>query len=408
MEKGTIVWVIGRLEAPAGGERLLLEGAKYYREQGYDVHIITWHFNEAALYDGSYECKNIHIIGKTDTPRNKVFKRAAERLMGVFSLIKLIRLLKPKFMIAQGDYDVALVYFASIFTSTPYAYLVFGQMYQYPKDIAKYSLMFRRHLKGIVTSYKGYSSTIPLKRPKSSLLNVITSEIICVVRYFAARKAFVRVVFSEQVKKEVKLVYGKDAIIAKGAFNSDIFSYIPNIAKAKEELGIAFDQKVVLSASTLNVKKRIDLILQSFSLIKTPNCRLIIAGKGPEEAALQSLTVKLGLESRVQFIGFIPEKDLFKVKSMCDVFISLDVADFDISPLEALALDTRMVCTSDLELDTNLKTHSGIFISASDSEVDVADSIDLALNYKKIDDRDKLKQYTWSHYFDVILTNFKR
>lgn len=406
MDKGTIVWVIGRLEAPAGGERLLLEGAKYYREAGYDVHIITWHFDKAALYEGSYENKNIHIIGKKDTPRHQVFKRAFERFNGIFQLVRLLRDLKPRFMVAQGDYDVALVYMASVVTRIPYAYLVFGQMYQYPNDIAKYSLVFRRHLKRIVTNYKGYSSTIPLKRPKSSLVNIITSEVICVVRYFAARKAFVRVVFSEQVKMEVHLVYGKSAVMAKGAFNSDIFSYTPDIVKARSEFGLTIGQKVILSASTLNVKKRIDLILRSFAQVTDTNCVLIVAGKGPEESNLKRLTRELGIESRVQFIGFIPENDLFKVKSMCDFFISLDVADFDISPLEALALGTGLVCTSDLELDDNLKSHKGIFISASDSAPDIATSINMAIKSSLIDQREKLKMYTWAHYFDVILDNF--
>jgi glycosyltransferase involved in cell wall biosynthesis len=74
---------------------------------------------------------------------------------------------------------------------------------------------------------------------------------------------------------------------------------------------------LVLYLGRLKRYKRVDLIVRAFArVVKThPDARLIIAGQGDARGALVELVVQLGLESSVEFAGFVSEadkRDLFR------------------------------------------------------------------------------------------------
>jgi glycosyltransferase involved in cell wall biosynthesis len=71
------------------------------------------------------------------------------------------------------------------------------------------------------------------------------------------------------------------------------------------ELGLT-DEFLWLAAGRLERVKDYPTLLRAFGSISAP-ARLVIAGAGPDEAALRLLARDLGVESRVQFLGFVPD-----------------------------------------------------------------------------------------------------
>jgi glycosyltransferase involved in cell wall biosynthesis len=67
-------------------------------------------------------------------------------------------------------------------------------------------------------------------------------------------------------------------------------------------------QRVALYAGRLLPWKGVALALHALTLL--PNWRLIICGGGPDEARLRRLTARLGLLTRVQFLGWLPRDHL--------------------------------------------------------------------------------------------------
>ena len=67
--------------------------------------------------------------------------------------------------------------------------------------------------------------------------------------------------------------------------------------------------------------------------------RLVIAGRGSLGAALEKLSVALGIGSRVRFLGRVPDAELVDWYRAADLFVLPTVAyeGFGMATLEALA-----------------------------------------------------------------------
>lgn len=70
---------------------------------------------------------------------------------------------------------------------------------------------------------------------------------------------------------------------------------------------------VIGHLSRLTPEKGQRLLIESFALLskKYPNARLKIAGKGPDSRYLVEFAKKLGIEKKVEFVGFIKDKKAF-------------------------------------------------------------------------------------------------
>ena len=69
----------------------------------------------------------------------------------------------------------------------------------------------------------------------------------------------------------------------------------------------------LLAVGRLSQEKGFDLLLQAFFTVRAhlPKADLVIAGSGPENVALKSLCLGLGLEAAVHFTGHIPEPAVY-------------------------------------------------------------------------------------------------
>ena len=92
-------------------------------------------------------------------------------------------------------------------------------------------------------------------------------------------------------------------------------------------------------------------LIEAFSLLieKLPNVKLTIVGDGPERAKLTGLVKRLGLDSRITFMGHINEDMKPKVLAKADIacFPSLYGESFGIVLIEAMAAGAGVVLGGD-------------------------------------------------------------
>jgi glycosyltransferase involved in cell wall biosynthesis len=400
-DKKTILWVLKSLEVPGGGERLLLEGARHYRSLGLRVIIVVWHFSEVSLFNGEYENRDIICLNAKSSQRANIIKSAFFRIQKLFELRKIIKDNNVDLMFSQGEYDNALLYLASRCLNIPYRFLIFGQTYQYPHDNAKYSYFFKPHLKTIVNSCPGYKDTTPLTKPKLSFINNLSNEVICLIRRFAVKNAEKCFSFSKQVQWETQLLFNVKPELAAGAYRQDkIRDYSAEKNAISDKYGLK-DREFILSLSGLGQKKRIDLIIRSYSKLET-TFPLIIGGGGADLERLEGIVAELDLLKKVRFIGRVDDNDVLPLKAMASFFVSMDIGDFDISPLEALAVGTRVICPVEFEVDQYLSARPDLFIVEPTVE-DLETKMTLLLVDTEPKAYAPLEGYSWENYFNTLL-----
>ena len=115
--------------------------------------------------------------------------------------------------------------------------------------------------------------------------------------------------------------------------------------------------------------KGVNLILQAFAKIKSPNARLEIAGAGEFRDELEQLTDRLGLRDRVRFRGFISaeeKRDLLR-RSWATVFAS-PKEGWGLTNLEAQACGTPAIASNSPGLSESLiDGKTGILVPHGDT-----------------------------------------
>lgn len=84
------------------------------------------------------------------------------------------------------------------------------------------------------------------------------------------------------------------------------------------------DVPTIVCWSRLRRYKSIDVVLRAFAIIRAalPAARLLIIGRGPDEARLRKVAVDLQLGGSVEFLGFLPTDTLVRTLHRCHVFLN--------------------------------------------------------------------------------------
>lgn len=98
----------------------------------------------------------------------------------------------------------------------------------------------------------------------------------------------------------------------------------------------------------LTAQKRVDLALLALSLLKNRELRLTVVGDGPERPALEALTARLGIASRVGFLGAVPPERVAEILGGADVAIfPAQNEGFGLAAAEALMAGVPVVACED-------------------------------------------------------------
>ena len=131
--------------------------------------------------------------------------------------------------------------------------------------------------------------------------------------------------------------------IHRTGLNADLFRPYDG-AMCRDELGLPRDAPVLACVGALIPRKGQRFAIDAMPLL--PEAILLLAGTGPDEAALKSQAERLGVADRVRFLGAVPHDRLPIVLNAADVFV-LPTASEGLANawVEALACGTPVVTT---------------------------------------------------------------
>lgn len=150
--------------------------------------------------------------------------------------------------------------------------------------------------------------------------------------------------------EEMMVKHGADrrkiTVIPNGVDSTKFQIAPPN--DARRQLNLSPDEFIILFTGNLVPRKGVDVLLKAFryTVDRHPNSRLLILGKGEEQAFLTQLANELGVADRVDFLGFrlLPEMPLWY--QACDLFVMPSWAEgLSLSILEAMASARPVITT---------------------------------------------------------------
>ena len=325
------------------------------KKLGYESKYIAYHYSETDVFNGNYDDLDMVYWSKSKSKADFPFYLSKIRYIWLrrIWLRDKIKEIEPDLILTSGTwFQVYELYLATFGMKLSYKVHIFGSLFAFPpsSEKTKYALIFKKVFNELRNSKVSYQEVVPTEIPKMTLKERINIEIKGLVKYLAMQKAEDLLVLSESNRYETNKLYNKDPKVLRAAFSKDIFDYSPK-SSLTEEYDLE-DKHVFLSLCRLAQNKRIDLaILGLAELIKeTKDVIFIIGGTGPEEEKLKLLVKEMDLDQFVKFIGFVDESSLLDYMSTADTFVSLDLADFDIAPLEALAMGTRVIWSEEMDL----------------------------------------------------------
>jgi colanic acid/amylovoran biosynthesis glycosyltransferase len=130
--------------------------------------------------------------------------------------------------------------------------------------------------------------------------------------------------------------------------------------------------KRLVTVARLSFEKGMGFLLEAVKLLhdKGEQIELRLAGDGPDRAALEEMTRKLGISAQVKFLGYLDETGIRKELDEADAFVLPSfIEGVPVSAMEAMAIGVPVIATnvggtSELVQDGV----SGILVRPSDPE----------------------------------------
>lgn len=115
-------------------------------------------------------------------------------------------------------------------------------------------------------------------------------------------------------------------------------------AASRQDSEFGLDEPYIVAVGRLVSVKNYRMLIEAFAKSNLP-CRLVIAGDGPERAALETFASQLGIADRVVMPGWLPNP--YPALARASLFaLSSDVEGFPNALVEALALGVPVVATN--------------------------------------------------------------
>lgn len=136
-----------------------------------------------------------------------------------------------------------------------------------------------------------------------------------------------------------------------------ISSIVIDKTAMKKKLGIAVDNKVILTVAELIPRKNIVTAIKAFAALNDKNCTLLICGKGQLLDELKTLCISLGIEKKVIFAGY--RKDILEICRLADIFLFTSFQEgLPVAIMQAMAAGLPVIA-SDIRGNRDLLENSG-------------------------------------------------
>jgi len=164
----------------------------------------------------------------------------------------------------------------------------------------------------------------------------------------------------------------------------------------------------VLSISRLDRAKRVDLLLDALALARMP-LRVVIAGRGPDEARLRKRAHDLKLGKRVEFAGYVGDDQATHLyRNARAVFYAPVDEDYGFATIEAFAANKPVLTTTDAGGVLEFVEHNVSGLITAPRPVAVADALQQLAEVQFAErlgenNRARVAHIRWEHVVQTLL-----
>jgi glycosyltransferase involved in cell wall biosynthesis len=120
--------------------------------------------------------------------------------------------------------------------------------------------------------------------------------------------------------------------------------------RVREQFGIAPDTYVIGALGRLDPNKRVDLTMEAARPVLGERCKILVIGRGEDQARLEAAAKRLGVTDHVIFGGY--QADTKAMMAAFDLYVAASLQEtFGLSVLEALASGLPVLYTTCPALD---------------------------------------------------------
>jgi glycosyltransferase involved in cell wall biosynthesis len=143
---------------------------------------------------------------------------------------------------------------------------------------------------------------------------------------------------------------GKITVVPNGVDTDGLGFDAAARARVREQFGISPDTYVIGALGRLDPNKRVDLIMEAAAPMLGERCKILVIGRGEDQARLEAAAERIGVTENVIFGGY--QKDTTAMFAAFDLYVAASVQEtFGLSVLEALASGLPVLYTTCPALD---------------------------------------------------------
>jgi glycosyltransferase involved in cell wall biosynthesis len=323
-----IIFFHKRLLQLGGAERLLISESNELSNMGCKVIIASFYIDQNIK---KLFAKNISIIEFGGIASSN----SLMELKCLYSFYKFCRIHRNyTYITASGIVEVFMM---SKLTGLKYIYEDHHPITMSPIDYIRSSFQMRKAIHEYYPKSELYNAP---KNFKIATLKSLYLSLIFHIYYRAYHGAHKVLVLSVYAKREKRLLLGIEADILQGGVDELLLNDIQS-----NEI----EDKTIISLSRLHSKKNISLLIDAFDLscLSAEGYKLKIYGQGSEKDVLDRKITKKGLSDSVFLKGYLRDGELFSTLLKAEVFVNLEYVDFNLTLIEALATDIKIVNTEE-------------------------------------------------------------
>jgi len=139
--------------------------------------------------------------------------------------------------------------------------------------------------------------------------------------------------------------------VVPNGLDIDLVAFDPEAReRVRAQFGIAPDTYLIGALGRLDPNKRVDLTMEAAAPLLGEHCKILVIGRGEDQARLEAAAKRLGVTDNVIFGGY--QSDIRAMLAAFDLYVAASVQEtFGLSVLEALASGLPVLYTACPALD---------------------------------------------------------
>jgi glycosyltransferase involved in cell wall biosynthesis len=143
---------------------------------------------------------------------------------------------------------------------------------------------------------------------------------------------------------------GKITVIPNGVDTDELGFDAAARDRVREQFGLSPDTYVIGALGRLDPNKRVDLTMEAAAPMLGERCKILVIGRGEDQARLEAAAERIGVTEHVIFGGY--QKDTTAMLAAFDLYVAASLQEtFGLSVLEALASGLPVLYTACPALD---------------------------------------------------------